>query len=122
MIVSVADVQAHLNLEGDEDTAVVERKIAAAQEWIARFTGVNFESYYIAPPPPPPPPDPPDPYYFEPEPFDSYATVPAPLKEAVRQLAAHFYENREAALVGVTASELPFGVIDLVAPYRTWVF
>jgi uncharacterized phiE125 gp8 family phage protein len=53
---------------------------------------------------------------------DEAADVPAPIKEAVRQLAAHFYENREATLIGVSASDLPFSIQDLVAPYRSWVF
>lgn len=48
--------------------------------------------------------------------------VPEPLREAVRQYAAHLYENREAVLVGVNAQELPMGVFMLVLPYKRWAF
>lgn len=48
--------------------------------------------------------------------------APAPIQEASRMLAAHLFENREASLVGVTAQELPFGVMDLLNPYRAWAF
>ena len=56
--------------------------------------------------------------------MDTYGwtRAPAPLKEAVRQLAGHLYENREATLVGTGASALPFGVMDLLGPYRAWSF
>ncbi|CAJ0861987.1 hypothetical protein AMST5_01447 [freshwater sediment metagenome] len=50
------------------------------------------------------------------------AYPPAPIAEAVRQLAAHLFENREASIVGVTANEIPFGVFDLLTPYRAWAF
>ena len=50
------------------------------------------------------------------------ANIPAAVKEAVRQLAAHLYENREASLVGVTAQSLPFGTLDLLSSYRAWQF
>ena len=43
------------------------------------------------------------------------ADVPEPLRQAIRLLAAHWYENR--ALVG-HATLLPAGVGALVAPYR----
>ena len=53
---------------------------------------------------------------------DEPGDVPEPLREAIRRLAADMYENREASLVGVSAQELPFGVADLIAPWRTWEF
>lgn len=48
--------------------------------------------------------------------------VPAPLCEAIKQLAAHWYENREAVLIGTQAFALPLSLFDLVGPYRAWVF
>lgn len=50
------------------------------------------------------------------------AYPPAPVAEAVRLLASHLFENREASLVGVTAKELPFGFTDLLSSYRAWSF
>lgn len=48
--------------------------------------------------------------------------VPADLKEAVRLLTGHFYENREGSIVGVSAEEIPFGIWDLINPHREWSF
>ncbi len=42
--------------------------------------------------------------------------------EAVRRIAAHMYENREAVIVGASVSELPLGVWDLLTPFRKWGF
>lgn len=44
------------------------------------------------------------------------------IAEAVRRLAAHFYENREAVMVGASVDELPLGVWDLITPFRKWGF
>ena len=49
-------------------------------------------------------------------------SVPEPLREAVRQLAAHLYENREPVAVGNIVNELPHGIEDLIADYRVWGF
>lgn len=54
--------------------------------------------------------------------YPAAANVPLPLYEAIKLLVAHWYENREASLVGVTSSELPFGLIDILNRYRAWVF
>lgn len=94
-VIAVSDLKAHLNVTTEADDTLIGDKIAAAEGWIAAFTGADW-----------PPTDP----------------VAEPLKEAIRQLAAHLYENREASLVGVTAQTLPFGLLDLLAPYRAWAF
>lgn len=54
--------------------------------------------------------------------YASAANVPPPLIEAIKLLVAHWYENREASLVGVTSSELPFGLMDILNRYRDWSF
>lgn len=48
--------------------------------------------------------------------------TPADLEMAVLQLAAHWYENREATLVGVTAQSIPLGVDEIVGEYRNYTF
>lgn len=45
-------------------------------------------------------------------------TVPAPLKQAILLLAAHWFENREPVTLGEIAEALPLSVAALVAPYR----
>lgn len=98
-MITVADLKAHLNITTDAEDALLPGKIEAAQECVEKFIGAELEDDEAFP-----------------------DGVPAPLKEAVRQLASHFYENREPILVGVNAQTLPLGVFDLVGPYRTWVF
>ena len=52
----------------------------------------------------------------------SYDELPGGLRRAVLMLAAHFFENREAVLVGIGSNELPMGYADLIAPHQKWVF
>lgn len=51
------------------------------------------------------------------EPFYLGGTLPAPVTEAILQLAALWYEQREAAAIGVSVAPIPFGVHDLLRPY-----
>lgn len=92
MIITLADFKAHMSILDDADDALLEAKIAAAQGHVESFTG----------------------------PLDQDA--PAPLKEAVRQLAAHLFENREASIIDGTVRPIPLGFHDLIAPYRAWEF
>lgn len=48
-------------------------------------------------------------------------TVPETLREAVLQLAAWWYENREAA-TEAPHQPIPFGVQELVNEHREWTF
>lgn len=43
---------------------------------------------------------------------------PAALRHAVKMFVAHLYKNREAVVSGVTAQEVPMGVIALCNRYR----
>jgi uncharacterized phiE125 gp8 family phage protein len=47
------------------------------------------------------------------------ASVPGPLKQAVMRLAAHLYVNREPVMMD-SMEEIPYGIKNLIAPYRTW--
>jgi uncharacterized phiE125 gp8 family phage protein len=48
---------------------------------------------------------------------DAAADVPEPLRQAIRLLNAHWYENRGLAALG-TVTVLPTTVAALIAPYR----
>ncbi|WP_044410575.1 head-tail connector protein [Rhodopseudomonas palustris] len=85
-------MKAHLRVTIDDDDLLIMDKIATATEWVLKYTAISSE-----------------------------ATVPGPVNEAIRQIAAHLYANREASLVGVTAQSLPFGTLDLLAPYTPFV-
>jgi uncharacterized phage protein (predicted DNA packaging) len=91
---TLAKLKAHLNVTIDDDDDLIADKLSAAQAWVATYTASDVT-------------------------LDS---VPAPINEAILQLAAHLYENREASLVGVTAQALPFGMLDLLENYRAFCF
>lgn len=104
MIVSLAEMKQQLNLSDDlgtDDDALIARKIAAAQNHIERLLGFKIEVKFGN--------------------ADQEAVPPA-LTEAVAMLAAHWYENREATLVGISAQELPLGVWSIVNEYREFSF
>ena len=49
---------------------------------------------------------------------DAPASVPEPLRQAIRLLVAHWYENRGLIAVGSEVAMLPQSVASLTAPYR----
>ena len=101
MIVTVEEMKQQLGFTDDMgslDDELLEGKIEAAQAHIERLLG-----YKLA------------------EEFPSNS-VPADLKEAIRLLTAHWYENREASIVGVSAQEIPYGIRDIVREHRNWSF
>lgn len=49
--------------------------------------------------------------------YASNADIPAPIKQAALLLIAHWYDNRDAVTAGAMV-ELPFGVAELLMPYR----
>lgn len=104
MIVDVAILKQQLNatgIPGTDDDALIERKIDAAQNHIERLLGFKIEETYGG---------------------TDQDEIPPALVEAVCQLAAHWYENREATLVGVNGQELPFGVWQIVNEFREYSF
>jgi uncharacterized phiE125 gp8 family phage protein len=46
------------------------------------------------------------------------ASVPLALRQAIKLLVSHWYENREPAIIGSIVSPLPMAVDALIAPYR----
>lgn len=86
----LALLKSQLNLEHDLDDALLSHKLAVAEEWIGNFTGTVFADH--------------DP-------------VPVSLTEAALQLAAYWYGQREA-VSDVRMLPVPYGVIDLLRPYR----
>lgn len=97
MIVSLEEMKAHLNIIDTVDDDLIASKIAAAEAHLARQLGFDMEEEYPA-------------------------GVPADLKEAIRQLAAHWYENREATAAGISISTVPLSVEEIVRERRRYVF
>jgi uncharacterized phiE125 gp8 family phage protein len=46
------------------------------------------------------------------------ANVPDPLRQAIKLLVSHWYENRGVIAVGQAVASFPIGVTALIAPYR----
>lgn len=103
-IVTVGQMKEQLNISldlGSDDDAMLERKIDAAQNHIERQLGFKIEQRYGG---------------------DAQEPIPAVLIEAVCLLAAHWYENREASLIGLNGSALPLGVQEIIDDYREFSF
>lgn len=97
-VVTLAEMRDALGLTADfgtGDDALIAQKIAAATAHVERAAGVSFDDL-----------------------AESEPGVPADLKEAVTMLAAHWYENREATLVGVSMVPVPLGFDDLIRSHR----
>lgn len=103
-ILTVPQLKEEINFTddlGSADDALLARKIAAAQDHVERLLGFKIEARYGS---------------------EGQDPVPPALVQAVSLLAAHWYENREASLVGISAQDLPFGVWPIVNEYRDYSF
>ena len=97
-VITLDDMKSHLNVTTTDDDTLITAKIAAAEAFITPYVlAATIET-------------------------DFPSGAPPDLQEAVRQLAAHLYENREASVIGNTPSVLPFGLWDLIGPYRLMSF
>lgn len=86
---------------GDADDDLLQRKIDAAQAHVERLLGFQIEATFGG---------------------EGQEPVPAPLVEAVAQLAAWWYLEREAATMDGRPGYMPFGVLEIVVEYREWTF
>ncbi|MFC0198883.1 head-tail connector protein [Paracoccus rhizosphaerae] len=98
-IVTLSQIKDHLALTGaqDQDDMLIQLKLDAAQSLIERHLGYGLILQ-----------------------FGSAEAVPADLREAILQLTAWWYENREAVME--RGAPLPFGVQDILDAHRDWSF
>ena len=104
MVVTVEELKQSLNLSedlGPSEDAFLARLLAASQAHVESRLGFKLASRYGA---------------------SGQDPLPADLPVAVTMLASHFYENREASLVGVSAQVLPLGLDDILSAYKDWNF
>lgn len=99
MIVTLADAKAHLGITDAADDNLITDKIAAAQAHLERRLGYRIEDRYGG---------------------NDQPGIPGDLCEAVLSLTAHYYENREGTLVGVTGQTTPLSVLEIIRAYRDW--
>jgi hypothetical protein len=95
MIISIEDAKAHLNVTDDADDAIISMCIAAAENFVNNFLPIKLADMTPA---------------------------PADLLQAVRMLTGHFYENREATLVGTSSDAVALGVWEIIDQHRAWRF
>jgi len=95
-ITALSLFKAHLNLGPDDiaDDAYLGHLLDVAEDWIGGHLGTSFGGADV-----------------------SYPSV----TQAALMLGAHLFANREATLIGVSGSAIPFGVYELLAPYRDQV-
>lgn len=105
VIVTKEEAKAQLNITIADDDPLIDRLISAAQSHVEKWLGYAIDDEW-----PPTEGDAPQP------------TAPDDLRQAVLMIVGHWYENREASLVGVVAQSLPMGVADILASYRTYTF
>lgn len=91
-----------LNITTTDDDELISRLLDTADSWLEAQLGYAVADKY------PPSGSP------------AVSTVPRPLDHLRLMLVAHWYANREATLVGVSAAPLPFGVADIVNDFRDW--
>ena len=99
MLISLEDMKGHLGLTSDqtEDDVLIKQKLVAAQRLIQRQLGYDFADRFAA-----------------------AEDVPPDLLEAIMQLAAWWFENRDTVIE--RSNVMPFGVPDIIAANRDWSF
>lgn len=105
-VVSLDDIKIQVRVIENEDWFDDEllQKITAAQSHIERLLGFKLD----------------DVTYPTTDGVTYPSTVPAALRECVLQLAAHWFEHREAVGIGDSAQVMPLGVEDVVREFRNW--
>ncbi|SFZ82420.1 uncharacterized phage protein (possible DNA packaging)/phage conserved hypothetical protein, phiE125 gp8 family [Devosia enhydra] len=93
MAVDLTLAKAHMNITGSGDDTIITHYIAAADAQVTSQLGTGVDDI--------------------PE---------AIFDQAVLMLAAHWYENREAVVVGLSAAFLPMGVAEIIREYRAYSF
>lgn len=92
-IVTLAALKGHLRVDHADDDVGLTSMLEAARRHIEAYVG----------------------------PLDEFEEVPADIVEAMKQLASQFYDERGTA-TEEARSVIPFGVYDLIGPYRKWEF
>lgn len=109
-IVLLSEMQRQLALTDSapgDDLVLLQGKIEAAQSHIERLLGFKIEDLFY-------------PDHERVADRGDRDPLPPALKEAVMQLAAFWFEHREAS--GDGGRPLPFGVAEIVNEHRGWTF
>lgn len=112
-IITRPDLRTHLNLTYRDpvDDAEMDKCIGGAESFVFNYVGFGSDAADLTPEPD----DPTAPY------TNPVSTFDGAIKSACLMLAAHLYQNREAAVVSITrtsVAELPLGIYELLTPLR----
>lgn len=93
MTVSLSLMKSHINVTGSTDDVLIDHYVDAAEAMITAQLGEGAD------------------------------TIPVvTMDQAVMMLAAHWYENREAVVVGLSTAFLPMGVAEIIREFRSYSF
>lgn len=95
MAITLDDLKRHLNISGTEDDQLLTDILVESTAFVEGFVG-SLATMLPAP--------------------------PADVYRAIKMLAAHWYENREAASFGQAPEEAPLGFWTIINNHRTWSF
>lgn len=99
MALSVEHLKEHSNVTGDADDVLLARLLGAAKAHTARQLGFAIDD------------------------GDAFPDgTPEDVEQAILMLAAHWFENREASIVGLSIQAVPFGYAEIIAEHRTYTF
>ena len=104
MTVSDADLAAakyQLNLTTTDDDVLLARLFSAAQDWLEAQLGYKLADRFTTGSP-------------------ATLNIPPALYQGILLMTGHWYANREATLVGVSAAPLPLGLSEIVQDWRDW--
>lgn len=95
-MVSLAEAKAFMNISGDTEDVLIDDLLAAAEVYAGNYIGVDLE--------------------------EEYETLPRDIELAIKQIVAHWYENREATIVGVSIADVPMSAHAILAERRVYSF
>ena len=100
-LLSLEDLRDHLGVPGTHDDHILDQKLKGAQRHVERLLGYRIEDRFGG---------------------EDQEPVPDDLREAILQLAAWWYEQREAAVTGTIVQAAPHNLGDIVRELREWSF
>jgi uncharacterized phage protein (predicted DNA packaging) len=98
-IVSLEEAKEYLRISHDEEDALILGLADRAQNHVERLLGYTITSEFGG---------------------VGQDPIPPALSEAVRQLAAWWYETR--GMPAEEAGDVPYGIREIVTEYRDWTF
>ncbi len=101
-MIDLAAVKLHLRVDADDEDSLIQDNLDAAISAFETFTNRTLVA----------------PGAVLPEPLGNALVMSKSIRQGVLLLVGHWYANRETAVIGVVAAELPMGTQALWRPHR----